>query len=277
MCFLAMNCITKYLNDDGSITYQHLKFVADTTIGNERPSIIVRTNQIYDKGCHTEVTHEYVFERDGKGFWWNKTSEEFTILYDFRANVGDEWDIKVGNETITVHVDAIDENCEYNNRYYRMLFISDANDFFSGAIICGIGHLTSFFPEKLMARSRSFRVDGMRCFWRNGFLVFKYGEKDCDEVFEQYHHGVVEADTTDGFRVYPNPTNGLLHVVVVETFHETSLPSEYRITNLMGQTLLSGAMLSGASSRTIPIDVSSLPAGMYFITCGNQTAKFIKQ
>ncbi len=254
------------LNADGSVTYQHLEYVADTTIGNERPKIIVRTNQIYDKDRHTEVTHEYIYESNGKVYWWNKTMEEFTTLYDYRAEVGDEWDIKVGNETITVHVDAVDESYVFDGVNYRVLHISDANDIFSGILVCGVGHLTSFFPERLMTQGKNYRVEGLRCYWLNGFLTLKYGDEDCDAIYEQYHHNVDETDLADGIRIYPNPTSELLHV---ETSPGMSLPLEYRITNIMGQTLLTG---------TSPqIDVSTLPAGLYFITLGTQTLKFTKQ
>jgi hypothetical protein len=44
---------------------------------------------------------------------------------------------------------------------------------------------------------------------------------------------------------------------------------EYRITNLLGQTLLTGS--------SPQIDVSPLPAGLYFINFGHQTLKFTKQ
>ena len=256
------------LNADGSVTYQHLEYVADTTIGNERPKIIVRTNQIYDKDRHTEVTHEYIYESNGKVYWWNKTMEEFTTLYDYRAEVGDEWDIKVGNETITVHVDAVDESYVFDGVNYRVLHISDANDIFCGTLVCGVGHLTSFFPERLMTQGKNYRVKGLRCYWLNGFLTLKYGDEDCDAIYEQYHHNVDETDLAAGIRIYPNPTNGLLHIV--ETEYPPSLPLEYRITNIMGQTLLTGTV-----ARTI--DVSSLPVGMYFITLGHQTLKFTKQ
>ena len=32
--------------------------------------------------------------------------EEFTVLYDLGAETGDEWEIKVGTESIIVHVDS---------------------------------------------------------------------------------------------------------------------------------------------------------------------------
>ena len=114
------------LNDDGNISYQHLEYVGDTLFdrAGKRPKVIVRSNTHYDRSEITEVTHEYVYEENGKVYWWNKTTEEFTTLYDFWAHVGDEWNIKVGNENITVHVDAIDDSYEYNSRNYRALHIT---------------------------------------------------------------------------------------------------------------------------------------------------------
>ena len=268
------------LNDDGSITYQHLKCVGDTLINRagKRPKVIVRSNTHYDRNQITEVTHEYIYEENGKVYWWNKTTEEFTTLYDFTANIGDEWDIKVGNETVTVHVDATDENYVYNNTNYRMLYITDANDIFSGTIICSIGHLTSFFPEKLITQSKGFRVEGFRCYWRNGFLELKYGERNCDEVYEQLHHGIDEPGEngpltgSETLTVYPNPANATLFV---QTLRASSLQTEneYRITNLTGQTLKQGLITTG----TQQIDIADLPAGMYFISVSEQTVKFVKQ
>ena len=264
------------LNDDGNISYQHLEYVGDTLFdrAGKRPKVIVRSNTHYDRNSTTEVTHEYVYEEDGKVYWWNKTTEEFTTLYNFWANEGDAWDIKVGNETITVHVDAIDDSYEYNNRNYRALHITDANDIFSGTIICGLGHLTSFFPEKMMTQGKRSNVEGLRCYWRDGILAYKDGERDCDEIYQQLHNGIEEDDpSTDSgtLTVYPNPANGVLFV---ETVHAPSLPDQtYRITNLVGQTLLQGSI----NAETQQIDIANLTAGMYFFNVGEQTVKFVKQ
>ena len=72
------------------------------------------------------------------------------------------------------------------------------------------------------------------------------------------------------YRIYPNPTDGILHV---ETQCIASLPmaTEYRITNLMGQTLLQGRI----DNETQQINIESLPAGMYFITLGKTTQKIL--
>ena len=111
----------------------------------------------------------------------------------------------------------------------------------------------------------------MRCFWREGELSFKYGDRDCDEVYEQYHFGIEEDGPSMGsgtLTVYPNPTDGVLFV---QTLRATSLPTEYRIINMMGQTVLKGSL----NTETQQIDVSNLPEGMYFISMGDMTRKFV--
>ncbi len=256
-------------NDNGSITYQYLYQAGDTIVQDEPTHILVKINTLYDKDLHQDVTHEYVYERDGKLYWWNKTLEEFTVLYDFGAEVGDSWTIKVGTESLTMHIDAVEE-IEYEGKTYRMLHVSDADDYFSGDIVCGIGHLTSFFPERLMNNGDGLRVEGLRCYWVEDELVFKPGDEDCDAVYEELH-GIDENGPSTGsetFAVYPNPTNGILTI----QHSEFSIQhSEFRITNLMGQTLLTGQI----TAENQQINVSSLPQGMYFISVGDVTRKFV--
>jgi hypothetical protein len=260
-------------NDDGSTTYQHLEYTADTTIGTERPKIIVRTNTIYDRNEHTEVTHEYVYEENGLVYWWNKDLEDFTVLYDYDAEAGDEWEIKVETESILVHVDSVGL-FEYDGESHKMLHISDQDNIFNGDIVAGYGHMTSFFPERLMNRGKGYSVEGLRCYWVGDALLYHNGDQDCDAIYAELHNGIDEDGPSTGsgtFAVYPNPTDGILFV---QTLRATSLPDQtYRITNLMGQTLLQGRI----SAETQQIDISILPEGMYFISVGETTLKFVKR
>lgn len=251
-------------NEDGSITYQHLEYAADTTVNEEPVHILVRVNTLYDKGVSTEKSYEYIYESDNKVYWWNKTLGEFTMLYDFAAQVGDEWTIKVGTSQLLMHVDA-EGTVEYGGQTYKTLAVSDADDLFSGTIICGIGHETSFFPERLMNRDSDYRVEGIRCVWQYGQLIFQMTETACDEVYISFHYDAEES-AVEGFRIYPNPTHGIITL--------SGCPStEYRITNLMGQTLMTGQITDGNQQ----IDVSGLPQGMYFIIMGKETQKIIVQ
>ena len=118
------------------------------------------------------------------------------------------------------------------------------------------------------------RVEGMRCYWVNDELVFKIGDEDCDAVISDLH-GIEEDPSTpstgsgaeETLVVYPNPTNGILFVRT----HAVRPYEEYRITNITGQTVLSGNI----TAETQQIDVSGLPEGMYFISIGSETRKFV--
>ena len=257
-------------NPDGSITYQHLECVGDTLFeGGKRPKIIVRSNTHYDRDTVTEVTHEYIYEENGKVYWWNKQLQQFTTLYNYAAEIGDEWEVLVGTERLSMHVDTV-ENIEHEGNPYTLLRVSDADGLFSGDIVCGIGHLTSFFPERLMTRGKGYRVDGMRCYWVEGELVFKYGDRNCDEVYQELHHGLDETND-NGFTVYPNPANGVLFVLLPQCDSPTTGQTEYRIINLMGQTVFSGKI----TAENQQINIEKLPAGMYFITFAGKTQKFV--
>ena len=257
-------------NTNGSITYQHLECVGDTTISHKDVQIIIRTNTLYDKSGNSTVTHEYVYEEEGIVYWWNKDLYQFTTLYNLMAEVGDSWQIWVGTHHLSMHVDAID-SLDYNGRIFRVLHVSDANDLFSGDIVCGIGHLTSFFPERLMRNDEGVLVDGLRCYWLEDKLIFKVGGDDCDAIYSEYH-GIdepVSEPVAVAFAIYPNPTNGIL-IVETQCFASQPTPT-YRITNLMGQILMSGTI----TAENQQIDVSNLPQGMYFITIGDATRKFV--
>ena len=73
--------------------------------------------------------------------------------------------------------------------------------------------------------------------------------------------GIMENTANEGFGVFPNPTTGIVNIVGAPD-------GEYRITNIMGQTLMAGPL----NDR---IDVSKLPSGIYFITIGDKTQKLI--
>lgn len=259
-------------NEDGSITYQYLEYATDTTINDDPVKIIVKINTLYDKSRYSEeISHEYIYEDGNQVYWWNKTLGEFTLLYDFGAEPGDSWVINVGTNSLLMHVDQVEQHL-YDGVSYRVLHVSDADGLFTGSIVSSIGHMTSFFPERLMQHDKDYRVDGIRCYWRQGNLVFKYGERDCDEVYEQLHTSVEESLANENFKIYPNPANSHLFVIPNNVIMNHVLPNTpFLITNLLGQTLLSGTL----SNKTI--NVSSLPNGLYFLTIGNKTQKIIIQ
>jgi hypothetical protein len=103
-------------------------------------------------------------------------------------------------------------------------------------------------------------------------IVWGMDEKNVNDGFPILTRTNLSVDdaTEVGLRIYPNPTNGVLFV---ETRLIASLPAtnEYSITNLMGQTVLTGSL----NADTQQIDVSRLPNGMYLIRMGGATWKFV--
>lgn len=78
----------------------------------------------------------------------------------------------------------------------------------------------------------------------------------------------VEDQEMVGFRMYPNPVGD---VITVET--QITMPLQhYEITNLLGQSLMSGRI----DSEKQQIDVSGIPDGMYFLRVNGITVKFVK-
>lgn len=82
-------------------------------------------------------------------------------------------------------------------------------------------------------------------------------------VAQYSFEAVAEHSASEGFSVYPNPADGMITIV--------GGCGEYRITNVMGQILITGLI----TSDLLQIDISRLPAGMYFIIVGEVTRKLI--
>lgn len=76
----------------------------------------------------------------------------------------------------------------------------------------------------------------------------------------------VNKNTEPSWRVYPNPTNGVIRVP----------NGEYRITNIMGQTMKTGHVQTSYYGVST-INVSDLAPGTYFITINHKTQKFVIQ
>jgi hypothetical protein len=114
--------------------------------------------------------------------------------------------------------------------------------------------------------NKNYRVEGIRCYWNGEKLIQQWSDADCDEVYEQYHTGIIEPIHDQLLMVYPNPTDGMIIISGKQT-------GEYRITNNMGQTLMTGRI----DSDNQPIDVRSLQKGVYFITIGGASSLFVKQ
>lgn len=84
----------------------------------------------------------------------------------------------------------------------------------------------------------------------------------------QVHDSIITSTSTvaeNHFKVYPNPTNGLLHVELSQ--NTDSIGKKYFITNIQGQIVQSG-LLYNESRHTI--QMNRLNNGLYFLTIENE-------
>ncbi len=132
--------------------------------------------------------------------------------------------------------------------------------------------------------------NGIKCFyWDNG-LVTTTEDEDLFAIFDRrnqtfyfpeivkaltgkYSATAIDYVTTDMLKIYPNPTKGQLTISGLETFNYTSLPQTIEIYNYTGY-------LVETNLRVCPnntIDISHLPAGVYFIHINGERVKVVKQ
>ena len=105
--------------------------------------------------------------------------------------------------------------------------------------------------------------------------------------------GIVETDNYPSVRVYPNPTNGILHVET-RLLRQAQQPLaslqdvEMQVFDIMGRSVRTAPLNSpeggrlpsfggvGGGSET-SIDISYLPSGIYFLKIAGKVVKFVKE
>ena len=185
------------------------------------------------------------------------------------------WKDNVLIHYVQPYFDAIHDICTFENSYYYgyigrwHYFDAIMKDSNSEVLQLSHAHCMLSTLTDIYVIGEDF--DDNYYVWKNFEKQFQI--KDCDAINDacvfEGQQGLYEPIIENGFTIYPNPANGVLFV---ETCHGASLPNQtYRISNLMGQTLLQDTL----HDETQHIDISKLPAGMYYISVGGQTVKFV--
>lgn len=156
----------------------------------------------------------------------------------------------IGNESITTYVYNLEihnwvhlpESCAFNYGNCAWAFVLEEEQYGTRDLV-----------EALNAGAMD------ECIW----------EEDTEGINGGYpiprpktYDAVVEIVAENPFDVYPNPANDMLFV---------DMKGEYRILNLMGQTVMTG----GSNDALQQINVSGLSNGLYFISIDGSTMKFI--
>ena len=88
--------------------------------------------------------------------------------------------------------------------------------------------------------------------------------------------GVNELEITNSeLRVFPNPTTGVLNLIQETMNNEQLTMNNVEILDIYGKKLSSNHLIPSSSNHLI--NISHLPAGIYFLKVGNETVKIVKQ
>lgn len=135
-------------------------------------------------------------------------------------------------------------------------------------------HIKQTLVEEVPNQSERFHCPSNYTTWENYCMkvIERFLRERPDMIIEELDAflltGVPETASI-AFHCYPNPAKDIL-VVETQGIPLHTAP-DYRITNLMGQTLLQGRI----EDEIQQINIESLPAGMYFITLGKTTQKIV--
>ena len=87
---------------------------------------------------------------------------------------------------------------------------------------------------------------------------------DLKDIFPEANVGVQEVEHNNHMSLYPNPAVNQLNVTLNKN-------AEVTVYNIMGQAVMNVEGRAGVNT----LDISSLTSGIYFISAGNDTQKFI--
>ena len=195
-------------------------------------------------------------EEDKKVYvrWWDYGLQHFNeekLYYDFNLQVGDSFDVCSYGEPCFIQVVAIEE-MEMEDGSLRKKYVF--NDGWGGdeneTWIEGVGSLGGVAHRFDPDLTGSF-FSHLQCYFEDSKLVWTDGE--CWDKIEE--------NATEKVELYPNPARDR---VVIEGMEAV----EVKIYNTSGQMVK-------CVRGTNEIDVSELPEGMYFITVGDMTKKFV--
>lgn len=239
------------------IGYTYIESLRDTVIDG------VECREIGGSPSTCAWAAQYVYDGNDSVFYWHPEREEFCLLYDFGAQVGDTWtvyhissDFGSGQiDSSIIQVDSIETEL-IDGQVLRVLDISQLNptqDYWimGGRIVERIGNMIYLFP----AYGACDPLPGnLRCY-QDSVINFHQGLYDCEEVISSINE--LEEGT---LKVYPNPTSDFVTVDLIEA---DTRSLNVRLTDQNGRTV--PVPLLYAAKDRVRLNVMGLDAGVYFV------------
>ncbi|MGE0637699.1 MAG: T9SS type A sorting domain-containing protein [Bacteroidia bacterium] len=248
----------------GEQTYKVMESVSDTIIDG-----IDCRKLFYNpvlSGCRVLNYVNYVYSDSNKFYFYNDTTHQFSVLYDFSLVPGDTHVVEMvyGNDMTMIVTDTSSVNINgVNLRAYEIQDISTPSSYyFPGKIIERIGSNFFFFPQHGICHGY---MGGLRCYSDTAIDLYETGVVPyCD-----YSTSINERDLID-FEIFPNPTQDFLYL------KNTTQNLSYKILDYTGRIILSGK--TEKVPIAIGINVQTLSPGYYRVVFEDEVNRaFIKQ
>ena len=149
---------------------------------------------------------------------------------------------------------------ETNNDYFTIERSDDANTFETLAVVAGVGNSSIKNSYEM--------IDN---YPMNGPNYYRLKQTDYDGKFSYSQILYIDIRNSIGLKLSPNPTDGIVRV-------DGSIEDlkNIQILNMLGQDVSIQVSFSNTNSKTVVIDMSKLPRGMYFIRTKTQVGRIIK-
>ncbi|MEE9462611.1 MAG: T9SS type A sorting domain-containing protein, partial [Bacteroidales bacterium] len=255
----------------GDINYIKIESVGDTII-NEKHCKILMKNRI--QGCSNRPYIEFFHMNDsGEIFFYDSSLDAFQKLYDFNAEIGDNWTIKLtwdhGSvveivDSVTYSVDSIsltNINDKTLKVFHTIIEFHDGPFEFShgSKYIENIGDMGYFFPWNLGFCDDNIAY-GLRCYEDSIIGLYSTGLTDSCDYTYKWTNIDNEMASKSGLLIFPNPATNYVYIRVNDISKFL-----YEVLDQSGRIILEGV----SNGSEIKINISGLGPGLYFVRVRN--------
>jgi len=258
-----------------NIDYFKIESVKDTVILGKTCRKMVKRNIL---SCTDRPFTEYTYIENNKVYFLDTVFNSFQVLYDFGADAGGQWMIKVKNyanppdvDTIFIRVDStttvLVNGFPLKKQYLTYDFHNEMLPGYTGytynveiiETIGDIGYMFNWMPNFGYICDGNFS-DGLRCYEDSIIGLYETGIADsCDYVYV----GIRDQELP-GIELYPNPVHDVLKV-----HSSKSGPASFQILDVSGSPVSTGIIENDR------IQAGNLTRGMYFLELYDRNGKLL--
>lgn len=261
-----------YWWDDG-ISYNtdviEVEVVGDTLIQGKSCQVFQQNSGIigWNWGCEGS---QYMYEEDGKVYFYNDASQSFGLLYDFTKVAGESWKVPLcANEickeldTLTVVVDSITytelNSIQIKTQHVRISLDSTGATWGISKIYENMGSAIRMYLVEGICITVEAGIINLRCFDSPDTGIFNFAGEACDRI------NAVQEIALGNIQLlfYPNPAVGFLNFRLRGP--QNLQGCVFRIVNAKGE-LVESFRTNQPETHYVQT-VSNWASGLYFVQC----------